>query len=429
MQLMRHVLVSLLLGGVGCRQASRVPPSSNTPSPELETTPADTPEPTPSPSPASGLRLVVMGAPAGATLTVEASDSRPALVRPRSLEPDEQLDLAPGFVTITLRSEDDTRVLQLYFLPGAKLRYHWDDPASTQSDGVRWLDRAAVEREAKEDFDALMAVVSDDGALHAALQAQREVIDALGDDDRAHLRRLFHATNVIQIQDRVAAWFVIEDIPPDSIAWAAYSSRFVELRALFGDFADAQELFAEVRERVPDLGLATAFAAGDLLAAERTVDPDAVAEAYIAASTVTGPPVVGRPMPAFELFGVDGRRPIRSQDLAGTPYLVELWSTWCKPCLEQMKELHDLHEELGTGDAPALRIISISVNDTRSAPLTFRAQHWPMPWANAWAPGGEPVFSAWSVGSVPFAVLVDADGTVLRAGPDVSLDEVRAAIR
>ena len=132
-------------------------------------------------------------------------------------------------------------------------------------------------------------------------------------------------------------------------------------------------------------------------------------------------------MPSFEFVDIETRQLVRSQDLLGTPYLLELWSTWCEPCVAQMPALHELHAELGSGDEPRLRIVSVAVNDSREPVAQFRNEHWPMPWIHVWAPDGAPLFDAWAIGSVPYAVLVDADGTVLRAAAHVSLDEVRAA--
>lgn len=413
------MLLASLVGGCGPAAA-----------PPVRATSVDPVEAEASFAAASGLRIAIIGAPSGTTLAVEASDARPPLLATRAVAENERVEVLAGFVTITLRHGSDERRLQLFARAGAELQYVWGDPAQTRARGIEWLDRDAVERAAKVDFEALMtaARASDAAGIEAVLGTQERRIEALSDDPAAHLRRLLHASNAIQILGADAAWAVIEPVPADSIAWAAYSGRLVELRALFGDHPDAGRRFDAVRREVDDLGLAAAFRAGDVLAAERSGAPDAVAKAYVAATTVAGAPRVGRPMPPFELIDVDTRRSIRSQDLLGTPYLVELWSTWCVPCIEAMPALHELHAEVGAGDAPKLRILSVAVNDTRDAVTLFREDRWPMPWMNAWAPDGVPVFEAWSIDSVPFAVLVDAGGTVLFAGPHVRHADVRAAV-
>ena len=53
-----------------------------------------------------------------------------------------------------------------------------------------------------------------------------------------------------------------------------------------------------------------------------------------------------RPMPAFELEALDGSR-FSSKELAGKVVLVDLWATWCKPCLAEIPHWNELHERYG----------------------------------------------------------------------------------
>jgi thiol-disulfide isomerase/thioredoxin len=56
------------------------------------------------------------------------------------------------------------------------------------------------------------------------------------------------------------------------------------------------------------------------------------------------PAVAGlRPMPAFDLEGLDGER-FSSSSLSGNVALVDFWATWCRPCLEEIPSWNDLHE-------------------------------------------------------------------------------------
>lgn len=100
-------------------------------------------------------------------------------------------------------------------------------------------------------------------------------------------------------------WSVIAPIAADSPAWAAYAPWLVELQWFLKDVPGAVARFREVRSGVADVGLAAAFVAGDLLAAERSGEPNALAQSYADATVVEGPLVVGAPMPRFELRGLD----------------------------------------------------------------------------------------------------------------------------
>jgi hypothetical protein len=255
-------------------------------------------------------------------------------------------------------------------------------------------------------------------ALISALAHQEAAIAELGDTPQAHLRRLRHASFVAQLLGPEPAWATIETIPSDSPAWAAYAPWWQELAWFLRDVEAARERFAEVQEQVPDPGLQSAFRAADLLAAERSGDETALARTVTSATEVEGPLEIGEPMPRFVLRDHDLRSEIRSEELQG-PYLIEVWSTWCSPCIENMAQLHALHER-----APTLTILSVAINDTLIPVTEFRRERWPMPWTNAWVPGGELLFAGWGrdAVAVPFVVLVDGDGRVVEAGPHLSGD-------
>lgn len=63
---------------------------------------------------------------------------------------------------------------------------------------------------------------------------------------------------------------------------------------------------------------------------------------------------------AFELW--DGST-TRLTDLVaedGRPVVVNLWATWCTPCLEEMPDIQEAHESLGAD----IRFLGINVSDS-----------------------------------------------------------------
>ena len=78
----------------------------------------------------------------------------------------------------------------------------------------------------------------------------------------------------------------------------------------------------------------------------------------------SGAPVT---MMAFELW--DGSTTTLADLVAidGRPIVVNLWATWCTPCLEEMPDLQAMHESHG----PDVRFLGINVSDspTKSARL------------------------------------------------------------
>lgn len=410
--------------------ACAAPPPTTAPAPD---DPPATPGASETETPArSGLVLELRGAPAEVTVEVFASDDRPPLaVRSPWVEP-EGLEVPAGFVTLVMTAAGERRQLEAYLHAGARIHVDWDDPDAITIEGGERLDRTEAERQWTADLEALMTAVSQgDGqgplpqGVQQLLDAQRSAIEDLGDTPRAHLLRLRHASFVAQLAGARAAWAIVDPVPADSIAWAAYSPWLVELGWFLREIPEAHARLSEVRGAVADVGLQSAFTALDLLSAERSDQPDALAHAYRDATRADGPVVVGQPMPAFELRSVDDRSAIRSDALEGTPYLLEVWSTWCEPCIAQMKDLHALHEAMGAGERPALRVISVAVDDTRAPIVAFRRDRWPMPWANAWVPDGDPLFGAWAITGVPYAVLVDQHGIVRAADRHVEPDLVQ----
>ncbi len=50
-------------------------------------------------------------------------------------------------------------------------------------------------------------------------------------------------------------------------------------------------------------------------------------------------------VPDFRLKNLDGKSISLHESLATGPVLVSFWATWCKPCLQEMPHLNDIHAE------------------------------------------------------------------------------------
>ena len=67
---------------------------------------------------------------------------------------------------------------------------------------------------------------------------------------------------------------------------------------------------------------------------------------------------VGSRAPDYRAFSLDGDT-VALSSFAGDVVLLNIWATWCRPCVIEMPALQRLHEELG-GDG--LRIVAVSVD-------------------------------------------------------------------
>lgn len=128
------------------------------------------------------------------------------------------------------------------------------------------------------------------------------------------------------------------------------------------------------------------------------------------------PPVAvareGDALPAIELPDPDGR-PVQLAGLvAGRPALVNVWATWCGPCIEEMPRLEAFAREQG---ANGIQVVGIALDEpaavrdfTKRTGVTYAIL------VDAPGPADAGVRLGNPRGVLPYSVLVGADGRILR---------------
>ena len=128
-----------------------------------------------------------------------------------------------------------------------------------------------------------------------------------------------------------------------------------------------------------------------------------------------GPPRVGDPVPQFRAPSLDGDT-VALADLEGSPYLLNLWATWCPPCRHETPFLQSVWEE---NRDRGLRVVGVTV-DTRSALDQARAflDEAGADYLQLHDPSMS-VMDLFAVPGLPATFLVDADGVIrfARTGP------------
>ena len=120
----------------------------------------------------------------------------------------------------------------------------------------------------------------------------------------------------------------------------------------------------------------------------------------------------GEPVPALTLAALDGHAATLPTAYAGRPLLINLWASWCGPCIEEMPELQRFAASQG---ANGVQVVGIALDD----PAAVRAFLQRVPVAYPIlidAPGrsdagvrlGNPK------GVLPYSVLISADGRLLK---------------
>jgi len=137
--------------------------------------------------------------------------------------------------------------------------------------------------------------------------------------------------------------------------------------------------------------------------------------AWLLVASLSRPvPAVGDPAPAFSLVSIDGET-LTSESLAGRPYLLNFWSSWCLPsCADEQPVLLEAQRRY----ADRVTIVGVIYRDTPDAARGFLATYGDGGWAQLTDPGDR-LATAWGVTGPPESYLVGADGVVVarRIGP------------
>lgn len=138
----------------------------------------------------------------------------------------------------------------------------------------------------------------------------------------------------------------------------------------------------------------------------------------LAESTAPPPPAEvtpaapGDPMPALALPDLDGATRHLPGDYPDTPLLINVWASWCGPCVEEMPEL----ERFAAARAQhGIQVIGLAL-DTAEGVRGF-LERVPVSYPIVLETPGPADASVWLGnvrGLLPYTVLVDAEGRVVR---------------
>lgn len=140
-------------------------------------------------------------------------------------------------------------------------------------------------------------------------------------------------------------------------------------------------------------------------------------QAVMDASAPEPPPGVkpaqpGEPMPPLELADLQGRMQSLPGAYAGRPLLINVWASWCGPCIEEMPELDRYARAQGE---QGVQILGLAL-DTPENIQDFLARV-PVAYPILVDTPGPADASVWlgnRKGVLPYSVLVGADGRILK---------------
>jgi len=125
----------------------------------------------------------------------------------------------------------------------------------------------------------------------------------------------------------------------------------------------------------------------------------------------------GEAVPVIVLAGLDGRQVQLPSAYAGRPVLINVWATWCGPCIKEMPELQRFSSEQASN---GVQVVGIALDDAQAVRdfLTRVRVTYPI-LLDSTGPADAGVRLGNPKGVLPYSILMSADGRLLkqRIGP------------
>ena len=117
-------------------------------------------------------------------------------------------------------------------------------------------------------------------------------------------------------------------------------------------------------------------------------------------------PLIGKPAPAFELPVLhEPGRLVSSQELAGEPYLLNVWGSWCPECRIEHPVLTRFAE------TKRMRVIGYNLKDEHADALRWLEQFGNPYWLVLTDYSGDKAID-WGIYGAPETFIVDGDGII-----------------
>ncbi len=118
--------------------------------------------------------------------------------------------------------------------------------------------------------------------------------------------------------------------------------------------------------------------------------------------------VKGVPAPNFTLPGLDGKT-VSLADYRGKVVLLNIWATWCPPCVDEMPSMEKLHQEL-KDEGFEILAVSIDVSEAKAVFPFMKKHNLSFP---ALTDSKGAIKSLYQTTGVPESFIIDKDGIIV----------------
>ena len=118
---------------------------------------------------------------------------------------------------------------------------------------------------------------------------------------------------------------------------------------------------------------------------------------------------VGRPVPNFVFPGLDGKI-VSLNDHRGKVVLVNIWATWCRPCVDEMPSMQKLYQEFKDED---FEILAVSIDTLGAKVVTPFMQKYQLTFPVLLDPQGT-IKASYGATGIPESFIIDRQGLLVK---------------
>ncbi len=120
--------------------------------------------------------------------------------------------------------------------------------------------------------------------------------------------------------------------------------------------------------------------------------------------------IPGNPAPEWEGISLTGEN-VSSKSLSGKYILLDFWATWCKPCVEELKNIKQAHKDFANNE---LKIVGILIDENKEKVQSFIVSN-QISWLQIFD-SSSTIKNKFSVNGIPDPILISPDGKIVERG-------------